>query len=160
LLAGCLGDGSVSAGSDNVAVRGDPNADITLEVYEDFLCPACQNYYTQTFPAVDEQYLEPELVRYEHRDFPFLGPESWQAASAARAVKNEYDVEEFWTYKATLMERGGSIESDAPDIFGTIAAELELDGNTIQSAASERTYETESEADKARGEDLGGSAIP
>lgn len=159
VLAGCLGN-EVAAGSEDTPVRGDPEADVTLEVYEDFLCPHCQSYNQQTFPAVEEQYLQPGLIRYEHRDFPFIGEESWQAVSAVREVFDEYGNEQFWPYKKELMAGGGQIESDAPDIFGSIADDLELDSDTIQSAATDRVHDSAAEADKARGESLGITGTP
>lgn len=159
VLAGCLGGGT-SEGSESVPVRGDPDADVTLEVYEDFTCGHCQTYETQTFPQVQESYLEPGLIRYEHRDYPFLSEEAWQASSAVREVYVEYGNEEFWTYKSALMERGSEIKSGAPDVFGTVAQELDFDAESIRSAAIDRVHDDAAEADKERGESLGVPGTP
>lgn len=158
-LAGCLST-DASDGSDEVAVRGDPDAEVTLEVYEDFLCDFCQSYNVETFPAIEEQYLEPGLIRYEHRDYPFLGDESWQAASALREVLTEYGNEECWAYKAELMAAGNRIESEAPDIFGSVAEEVGVDGETVQAAAVDRTHDDATEADRDRGQSLGVGGTP
>jgi len=158
-LAGCLGGGTAE-GSENVPVRGDPDADVTLEVYEDFMCPHCQTYETETFPQVQEAYLEPELIRYEHRDYPFLGSEAWQASSAVREVYEEYGNDQFWAYKAALMERGGEIETGAPDVFGAVAEEMGLDAESVQSAAADRVHDDAAEADKERGQSLGVNGTP
>lgn len=159
VLAGCLGGGS-SEGSESVPVRGDPEADVTLEVYEDFTCGHCQNYNAETFPTVEEQYLDPGLIRYEHRDYPFLSEESWAAVSAVREVYDEYGNDEFWSYKKELMAQGGDIQSNAPDIFGSVAQELDLDAESVQSAAADRAHDDSAEADKERGESLGVSGTP
>lgn len=158
-LAGCLGGGTAE-GSENVPVRGDPDADVTLEVYEDFTCGHCQNYETQTFPQVQEAYLAPGLIRYEHRDYPFLSSQAWQAASAVREVYEENGNGSFWEYKSALMERGSEIESGAPDVFGSVAEELTLDADSIQTAATDRVHDDAAEADKERGESLGVGGTP
>jgi protein-disulfide isomerase len=158
-LAGCLGGGTAE-GSENVPVRGDPDADVTLEVYEDFTCPHCQTYERETFPQVQEAYLDPGLIRYEHRDYPFLGPEAWQASSAVREVYEENGNDRFWEYKSALMARGGEIESGAPEVFGSVAEELTLDAESIQSAAADRVHDDAAEADKERGQSLGVNGTP
>lgn len=159
VLAGCLG-GETSEGSENTPVRGDPDADVTLEVYEDFICPHCQQYNQQQFPTVQQQYLEDGRIRYEHRDFPFLSDVSWQAVSAVREVFEEHGSEEFWAYKAELMAAGGDLEPSAPGIFGDIANEMGLNGDAIQSAGVDRVHDSAAEADKSRGESLGITGTP
>lgn len=49
---------------------GSPNAPITLEVYSDYSCPACRNFYMQTMPALMAEYVNTNRVRFVHRDFP------------------------------------------------------------------------------------------
>lgn len=159
VLAGCLGGGTAD-GSENVPVRGDPDADVTLEVYEDFTCPHCQTYEQETFPEVQDAYLEQGLIRYEHRDFPFLGGEAWQAASAVREVYDEYGNDQFWEYKSALMARGGEIETGAPDVFGSVAEEMTLESEPIRSAAADRAHDDAAEADKERGRSLGVNGTP
>ena len=96
--AGCLSnatedDGtptSTGAGAGDLLptpVAGDPDADVTVAVYEDYACPHCRTYSEEVFPQVEEIYLSAGTVRYEFHDFPIPVDEtvSWQAASAARA---------------------------------------------------------------------------
>jgi protein-disulfide isomerase len=160
-LAGCSSGGS---GTDDyeAPVRGDPDADVTLEVYEDFSCPHCRDYTLQQLPVLAQEYLEPGLIRYEHRDFPFIQSQSWQAANAAREVHLEHGDEAFWAYKSAVFARQGDLRTSAPDMFGEIATELEfdLDADAVQSAAADREHDSILESDKSRGEDQGVTGTP
>jgi len=163
-LAGCIAGGGGSSAdptlTDDPPVRGDPDADVTLEVYEDFSCPHCRSYNLQDLPAVAERYLEPGLIRYEHRDFPFLDDQSWQAANAAREAYREHGDEAFWEYKSQLFVRQNDVGTGAPEIFGDIASNLDLDSETIQAAAEERRHDDILSGDKNRGEEYGVSGTP
>lgn len=168
-LAGCVSgedegaggnESTCTGGATGAAVRGDPDAEITLEVYEDFSCPACHTYNAESFETIEAEYLEPELIRYEHRDLPFISDESWQAASAAREAYEGCGDAEFWEYKSALMAAGGRLESDAPDIFGEVAADVGLDADRIQTAAVDRTHDDHAQSDRTRGENLGVQGTP
>lgn len=166
-LAGCASSGGNEddssgeppAGSDS-PVLGDPDAGVTLEVYEDFSCPHCRDYNQNEFPTLKAEYLDPGRIRYEHRDLPFINEQSWQAANAAREAYLHHGSEAFWAYKSELFARQGDLGSGTPDIFGEIATALELDGEQIQSAAVNREHDSLLEADKNRGTSLGVEGTP
>jgi protein-disulfide isomerase len=162
-LAGCLGDDSSDDPAESATgppVRGDPEAEVTLEVYEDFLCGHCQQYNQEVLPTVEQEYLDPGLIRYEHRDYPFLTEESWQAASAAHEAFVAGGNEAFWPYKSALMAAGERLQRDAPEIFGTVAEQQDLRAEAIQSAATQRRHDGAAEADKQRADDLGIQGTP
>lgn len=169
-LAGCSSGGSENTGNarDKLdeppewpPVLGDPDAEITLEVFEDYNCPHCQSYSTEQFPTVESEYLDPELIRYEFRDLPIpVHPTSWNAASAAREVYRLYGNEAFWTYESSLMSEGGRISEDAPDIFGELADEQNLDAEAIQEAAANRDHDDRVEEDRSRAVEYGVEGTP
>jgi protein-disulfide isomerase len=49
---------------------GSPNAPITLEVYADYQCPMCRNFFLDIVPSVMTEYVNTGKVRLIHRDFP------------------------------------------------------------------------------------------
>lgn len=151
---------SEPAASSDPPVRGDPEAAVTLEVYEDFSCPHCRTYNVEQLPALAEAYLEPGRLRYEHRDFPFIDEQSWQAANAAREAYLHHGNEAFWAYKSELFARQSEVGSNAPEIFGQIATDLELDADRIQTAAEQRRHDDILQGDKARGERQGVPGTP
>ncbi|MXR52678.1 thioredoxin domain-containing protein [Halovenus sp. WSH3] len=171
-LAGCTGSsdpGTSGSGEQRETlseppewppVLGDPEAAVTLEVFEDFNCPHCQEYSTEQFPEVKSEYLDPGSIRYEHRDLPFIHATSWQAASAVREVYRLYGGDVFWEYKSKLMESGSQIRNNAPGIFGEIAAQLNLDSEAVREAAANRAHDERVQADRSRAVEYGVEATP
>jgi len=143
-------------------VKGDPDAPVTLAVFEDYACPHCADYNVEGFPELDEAYVASGDIRYEHRDLPIpvADPGSFQAANAARGVQDRHGDEAFWEYAAVLFERSGDITSQAPDLFGTIADEQGYDGEEIREAAVERVYEATVQGDREEAVDIGAEATP
>jgi protein-disulfide isomerase len=171
-LAGCLGgdssdddqasDGSIDGNEDVTRpVKGDPGADVTLEVYTDFACPHCQTYVLEDAETIHSEYTASEQIRYEHRNLPIpvADPESYEAANAARAVFEEGGNAAFWEYDVRLYEEQGRLVSDAPDIYGELATEVGVDADTVQSAGVDQTYSDiiSADYDRALELDLGGT---
>lgn len=157
-LAGCTGGGG---GAETVPVKGNPDAAVTLEVYEDFACPACAGYNQRILPDIETEYIENGRIRYEHRDFPFVAdPQSWQAASASRAVHDAAGDEAFWTYAAGLFEQQSRLRTDASTLFADLADEQGLDADEIQTAALQQEYEDAAQSDMQRGQNFGISGTP
>ena len=161
-LAGCLGGGDVEPGSEEtdlgVPTIGDPDAPITVEVYEDFSCGFCQQFKRQLFPVIETRWIEPGEVRYERRDFP-IPVDAWSVpvANAARAVQDTEGDEAFFTFTDEAYEYLGQYSYDR---LATIADELGYDGAAVRSAAEEERYQTSIDADHARGESLGVGGTP
>jgi protein-disulfide isomerase len=161
-VAGCLGlGGGVSGGSDDPPVKGDPEASVTLESFEDFTCGACGAYTARGFPTIDQQFLQPGSIRYEHRDYPVIGgTESNVAANAARAAYHEGGSEAFWEFKSRLMANQDGIGFETPGLYGEVAQQVGLDPDRIETAATDREFEDAIGADESRGQDLGLESTP
>jgi protein-disulfide isomerase len=75
---------------------GNPSAPITLEVFSDYMCPQCRNFYMNTLTVMIQDYVAAGKVNLVHRDFPLPIPQhkyNWDAArwgtAAARIGKFE-----------------------------------------------------------------------
>lgn len=174
-LAGCSGGGAEGAGGSEATgtgtgtadpqlsppVRGDPDADVTLAVYEDFACPHCKDYNESGFPEL-APYVEEGRIRYEHRDLPIpvLDPGSYEAANAARAVQDRHGDGAFWSYAEGLFARQSGLRSEAPELYAEVAEALGNDGASIREAAVDRAYGASVTADRQRAEDLGVGGTP
>jgi protein-disulfide isomerase len=79
---------------------GSADAPLTLAVYSDFQCPACDSFATETAPQLVRDYVEPGQLRILYKDFSFIGPESFDAAVAARCAGDEGL---FWPYHDYLF---------------------------------------------------------
>ena len=163
-LAGCLGDDGnevVLEGEDAlpVPVAGDPDADVTVMVFEDFACGACQQFKHTSFPVLEEFYIEPGLIRYEHRDRPLESTGEWSfpVASAARSVQDQEGDDAFWEFTTRIYEDLGEYSYEGIE---AAADELGFDGEQTRRDAEEETYRDELETERERASDAGISGTP
>ena len=119
-LAGCIGgnDGGSTAEdpveSMPAPVAGNPDAGVTVMVFEDYSCPHCREFVLDVYPKVASNYVDPGKVRYEHHDFPIPVDSnwSWAAGSAARSVQDQTDDEAFYEYSHALFENQNQYSYD------------------------------------------------
>lgn len=158
-LAGCLAGSS--SGAENVPVLGNPDADVTLEVYEDLGCPACAEYNQSPdgFPAIEDGYIEPNHIRYEHRDL-ITTPNGAEAANAAREVYHRHGNEAFWEYKSAVLADQGSLQNAPFETLREIADDQGLDADAIREAAGDRAHADEISDDESRAGSLGANQTP
>jgi len=87
---------------------GDPNAPVKLVEFADFQCPGCGSYWSNTEPAVIQNFVETGKVFYTFSPFSFVGSfvqnnpydESIKAAEAAFCAN---DQGKFWEYRDYLF---------------------------------------------------------
>ena len=73
-----------------------------MEVFEDFQCPACRNFYETSLKQVIDDYVTSGKVYLIHRDFPLdMHPYSHQAARLANAAA---DLGQFETVERALFD--------------------------------------------------------
>lgn len=183
-LAGCLGGGTAPDGSDEgvntgtggtdtrsegtdttateplpTPVRGDPDAGVTVLVFEDFACPHCRDYSLNVAPDVFADYADPGAIRYEFHDFPIpVDPQvSWNAACAARAVQARADAATFFEYAHALFENQSRL---GPEVYAELADGVGLDGAAIRESATAGEYRPTVEADRQYGQERGVQGTP
>jgi len=94
---------------------GSKSAPITIEVFEDFQCPACRNFYETTLKQLIDDYVVPGKVYLIHRDFPLdMHPYSHQAARLANAAaqlgqfqsmeRALFDTQDQWTANGKIED--------------------------------------------------------
>ena len=88
----------------NPRALGKASAPVTVEVWSDFQCPACDAFATTIEPDLIDQYVATGKVHLIYRDFAFIDKgapdgESHQAAAAARCVGDK-----FWAFHDYLFE--------------------------------------------------------
>ena len=156
------GSGGTPTGRLSPPVRGDPEADVTLAVYEDFACPHCRDYGENGYPELAEAFVGTGRIRYEHRDLPIpvLDPESFGAANAARAVQDRHGREAFWTYADALFANQGALGSETPGLYAEVAVELDYEGEPVRTDAVDRAYTDTVMSDRQRGIDAGVEGTP
>ena len=155
-VAGCLG--SEDEDPPEPPVLGDPDADVTVTVYEDFSCQSCRYFKEEVFPDIDDAYIETGQIRYEHRDYPFLDDTwSWAIPCAAREIYKTEGNDAFWAFAADIYDYLGSYSYDAVE---TVANDLDLDGAAAREAAEEESHRSLLEDDKSYGSSNGVEGTP
>ena len=96
-------------------VLGNAAAPVTIDLYEDFQCPACLRWGQNVFPSLIRNELGAGTVKIAYHGFAFLGQESKDAGRAAWAADQQG---RFWDMWATLYanqgvrENGGSFSRE------------------------------------------------
>jgi protein-disulfide isomerase len=143
---------------------GDPDAPVTIEVYEDFQCPACKTFAEQIAPQIKDAYVASGDVYYIYRHYPFLDDnaprnESDQAANASMCAADE---NRFWDYHDMLFanwngENQGAFSDKRLVAF---AEALDLDMDAFNACFRENRYRDVIDQDLADGTKLGVTGTP
>jgi protein-disulfide isomerase len=143
---------------------GDPQAPVTIEVFEDFQCSACKTYSEQIAPQVKDAYVATGEVYYIFRQYPFLDDnaprkESDQAANASMCAADE---NRFWDYHDMLFanwngENQGSFNDKRLVAF---AEALDLDMAAFRPCFDDNLHADEINNDLELGRELGVTGTP
>jgi protein-disulfide isomerase len=70
---------------------GWPSATVKMTEYIDLQCPICDQFETQVFPDIVQQYIRTKKVQVIMKPWAFIGPDSYrgQAATLAAAKQNK-----------------------------------------------------------------------
>ena len=112
--------------SANGYTLGAPEAPVTIDIYMDFQCPICHDWYLTVFPALQTGALKSGEAKIVFHGTSAIGPESVSADKAAYAAEQQG---RFWDMWAALYAHQGTensgVFSDAN--LRTIAQGLGLD---------------------------------
>lgn len=145
---------------------GDPNAPVTIDVFEDFQCSACVRFTQNTEPLVIQNLVATGKARYVFHNYPFLdgngagsSGESDQAANAAMCA-NEQD--EFWEMHSILYANWNGENSGAfsDRRLPAMAESIGLDVQAFNNCFEAKTYEADIQADFELGQQMGVSGTP
>ncbi|NMJ77255.1 thioredoxin domain-containing protein [Nanohaloarchaea archaeon] len=93
-------------------VLGQEDAPVTMVIYEDYQCPFCKRFETQTFPKIKSNYVDSGDVKVVWKDFPApsLGHDwSEPAAAATECVYREGGNEAFWNVNKKVFEKAKTL---------------------------------------------------
>jgi len=77
---------------------GSATAPVTIDLWEDYQCPACGLFTQRMEPRLVDDYVVPGKVKLVYHDLNFLGTESVDAAIAARAAVESNKYWQFHDY--------------------------------------------------------------
>jgi protein-disulfide isomerase len=146
---------------------GDANAPATIDVFEDFQCPACKSFTENTEPLIIENLVSTGKARYVFHNYPFIddntnplgGGESDQAANAAMCANEQG---KFWEMDSILYANwNGENQGNLSDRrLQAMAESIGLDMSAFNACFSANKYEAEIKADFNKGKEMGVSGTP
>lgn len=145
---------------------GDANAPVTIDIFEDFQCPACRSFTESIEPLVIQNLVAPGKARYVFHNYPFIdgngvgnSGESDQAANAAMCANEQG---KFWEMHAILYANwNGENQGNLSDRrLQAMAESIGLDMNTFNDCFNANKYEDDIQADFDLGEQMGVSGTP
>ena len=106
-----------------------------------------------------ERYVENGTLRFEWRDFAYLGQESRTAAQAARAAQYQG---KFWEYHDSLYQNQGSINGGtfSDEKLIELAGEVGLDTESFESDLTSGRFEPVVQRDLREAQDTGIQGTP
>jgi len=148
---------------DDDPVKGDPDAPITIIEFSDFQCPFCSRFFTQTLPAIQENYIDTGIVKLVYRDFPIdsLHPNARPAHIAAECADEQG---KFWEYHDVLFENQGQwnrlSSSDLRSQLNQYATSMGLNSESFDSCLSSQSMADEVNADYLQASQYGATGTP
>jgi len=145
---------------------GDASAPVTIDIFEDFQCPACQFFTESVEPLVIENLVATGKARYVFHNYPFIdgngatgGGESDQAANAAMCANEQG---KFWDMHATLYANWeGENQGNLSDRrLQAMADSIGLDMNAFNDCFNANKYEEDIQSDFELGEQMRVSGTP
>jgi protein-disulfide isomerase len=116
---------------------GRADAPVTIEVWADYQCPFCARFAQETVPLLAD-WIADGTVAILHRDYAFLGPESFDAAVAARCAGREDRFLEMHDalYAVQQGENQGSLSRSRLE---GVAAAIGLDSDAFAACMDDRS---------------------
>ena len=139
---------------------GPADAPVQILMFEDPQCPACGAWTRNTEPLVVGSYVKDGTVRLTFKDFPFLGPESFDAAVAMRAA--EQLGGKFWDMHALIYgnQHGENKGALSRDRLTEMAVLLGLDKDAFVALLDDKALKDAVQAEIDEGKALGVSQTP
>ena len=162
-LALALGTAALTGRQDPLASRSKGRADAPIVVYEmaDFQCPACRQFFTQTQPDIDREYVQTGKVRWVYVHLPLTSIHA-NAAAAAEFATCAARQGKFWRVHDLLYAHqdawAGLAEPTA--YLLTLGDSAGLDRGRLAGCVRDDGARAEVEADAARAMRSGARSTP
>src|SRR3990172_2024529 len=138
---------------------GNPDAPVRIDVFEDFQCPACRAFTQNYEPKLIANDIPTGRVYYVFRQWPFIGPESHQAANASMCANAQG---RFWDYHDMLFtnQTGENVGAFADRRLVAFAEDLGLNMSDFNACFNRNEYQAEIQSDYSEGTQLGVRGTP
>ncbi|NOZ81244.1 MAG: thioredoxin domain-containing protein [DPANN group archaeon] len=122
---------TVQVSVDDDAMKGSPDAKVTIVEFSDYQCPYCERFYSQTLGQIEKNYIDTGKVKLVYRDFPLsFHPHAEKAAEAAECAGEQG---KYWEMHNKLFDNQ---ESLGVDNYKKWAGDIGLDQTKSSTNAS------------------------
>jgi protein-disulfide isomerase len=142
----------------NGNAMGDPNAPVTIEIFSDFQCSHCYDFFTETEEQLIQDYIATGDVYYVYHAFGTV--QGAQSGAAAEAAYCAGDQGKFWEYHDTLFNNYTRPNRYSAGSLMSYAEDLGLDMDTFSSCYNDHTYAGRVQQDLADASSYGVSGTP
>lgn len=138
---------------------GSSSAPITIIEFGDYQCPQCSNWFHNTRPQLETNYIETGKTKLVFVDLAFFGPDSTNAAEATYCAG---DQGKYWEFHNILYSNQQGINDGwaSPDNLKSFASQLNLDRNLFDSCLDSDKYKNRVERNVLEAKRSGASATP
>jgi protein-disulfide isomerase len=145
----------------NRSQLGNPEAVVTVQAWEDFLCPACGEWARTIEPRLVAEYVETGDVILEFKQFP-LQMHAPGAIMGAQASECAADQGAFWPYHDRLFAEAASRGQAGFQLERLIdyAGDLDLDEGEFRTCMTSQKYRSAVDASVSEAVSLGLNSTP
>ncbi len=143
--------------TDGLPYLGDPDAPVTMMLYEDFGCPNCRSFFQNIEPDIVETFVATGKVRLVIYTLAFINPSiSLPGAEAASCAR---DQDMFWEYRQVLFDNQGVRPFNRQNLVDW-AEELGMDRAQFSSCFDQALYRDAIIEQSQRAFEVGINATP
>lgn len=145
---------------------GDPSAKVTIDVFEDFQCPACKQFSEQVEPLIIQNLVDTGKAKYVFHNYPFIDGDSTasggESDQAANAVMCANEQGKFWDMKSIMFtnwngENQGGLSNARLE---AMAKSIGLNMTDFNNCFDANTYKNDIQADFDLGKQMGVQGTP
>jgi protein-disulfide isomerase len=133
--------------------KGDVTAPVTIVDVSSFECSHCRDYFLNTEPKIEEQYVKTGKVHYIAHAIGFDA----QAQGVAAAALCAGDQGKYWEYSALLFQNQGQFDASSLSLY---AQQAGLDGQAFASCVNSGKHTGDAAASSNAATDVGVNATP
>lgn len=93
---------NLTLSTDGSPFKGNKDAKVTLIEFSDYECPFCANFFSDTLPRIEQDFISTGKLKYVRRDFPLVSihQNAFKAAEAANCAGKQ---EKYWEMHGRLF---------------------------------------------------------
>lgn len=143
----------------NGRVMGNPDAKVTLVEWADYQCPWCTRFNQTIEPEIIKDYVATGKIKFEYRDYAFIGQDSIRAAQAAMCAA---DQGKFWEMNGTIFANhtGENVGDYSASRLKEMASLIGLDTEAFNSCLDKNTHKGAVEEMAKEARDSGVTGTP